>query len=133
VEAPRNRHTCGRAVGLHQGVESQRISLLPGRIRHRQATAGRQPLDLSIATTSSESPGGEIDGHATRVGIAPGRAARLVMYWRGYSQAADTTTPQTLEVLLRPGVAAVPFEVPEPLFDLIDGGELRVGNWLPAV
>jgi Protein of unknown function (DUF4232) len=93
---------------------------------------GGKPLDLTIATTSSEQPGMEIDGHATRVGIAPGHAARLLMYWRGYSQAADTTTPQTLEVLLRPGVAAVPLEVPRPLFDLIDGGELRVGNWLPT-
>ena len=94
---------------------------------------GGKPLDLTIATTSSESPGSGIDGHATRVGIAPSHAARLLIYWRGYSQAADTTTPQTLEVLLRPGVAAVPLEVPGPLFDLIDGGELRVGNWLPAV
>jgi Domain of unknown function (DUF4232) len=93
---------------------------------------GGKPLDLTIATTSSESPGSEIDGHATRVGIAPGHAARLLIYWRGYSQAADTTTPQTLEVLLRPGVASVPLEVPAPLFDLIDGGELRVGNWLPT-
>jgi hypothetical protein len=93
---------------------------------------GSKPLDLTIATTSSESPGSEIDGHATRVGIAPSHAARLLIYWRGYSQAADTTTPQTLEVLLRPGVTPVPLEVPAPLFDLIDGGELRVGNWLPA-
>jgi hypothetical protein len=73
-----------------------------------------------------------IGGHATRVGIAPGHAARLLMYWRGYSQAADTTTPQTLEVLLRPGVPAVPLGVPGPLFDLIDGGALRVGNWVPS-
>lgn len=93
---------------------------------------GGKPLDLTIATTSSESPGSEIDGHATRVGIAPSHAARLLIYWRGYSQAADTTTPQTLEVVLRPGVTPVPLEVPAPLFDLIDGGELRVGNWLPT-
>jgi hypothetical protein len=54
------------------------------------------------------------------------------MYWRGYSQAADTKTPQTLELLLRPGVVAVPLSVPAPLFDLIDGGKLQVGNWRPA-
>jgi hypothetical protein len=54
------------------------------------------------------------------------------MYWRGYAQAADSTTPQMLEVLLRPGVAAVPLEIPGQRFDLIDGGELRVGNWLPS-
>ena len=93
---------------------------------------GGKPLDLTFATMSSEQPGMGIGGHATRVGIAPGHAARLLMYWRGYSQAADTTTPQTLEVRLRPGVAAVPLGVPGPLFDLIDGGALRVGNWVPA-
>jgi len=93
---------------------------------------GGKPLDLTFATMSSEQPGLGVGGHATRVGIAPGHAARLLMYWRGYSQAADTTTPQTLEVLLRPGVAAVPLGVPGPLFDLIDGGALRVGNWVPA-
>ena len=51
------------------------------------------------------------------------------------SQAADTTTtttPQTVEVLLRPGVAAAPLEVTGTLFDLIDGGGLRVGNWMRA-
>jgi hypothetical protein len=93
---------------------------------------GGKPLDLTIGTTSSEQPGLGIDGHATRVGIAPGHAARLLMYWRGYAQAADSTTPQMLEVLLRPGVAAVPLEIPGQRFDLIDGGELRVGNWLPS-
>ena len=93
---------------------------------------GGKPLDLTFATMSSEQPGMGIGGHATSVGIAPGHAARLLMYWRGYSQAADTTTPQTLEVLLRPGVAAVPLDVTGPLFDLIDGGALRVGNWMPA-
>jgi hypothetical protein len=95
-------------------------------------TQGGRPLDLRIGTTSSESPGSGIDGHATRVGIAPGNAARLLLYWRGYSQAADTKTPQTLELLLRPGAAAVPLAVPGPVFDLIDGGKLQVGNWLPA-
>jgi hypothetical protein len=93
---------------------------------------GGQALDLTIATTSSENPGTEVDGEATLVGIAPGHAARLVLYWRGYSQAADTTTPQTLKVTMQPGATAVPLEVPEPRFDLIDGGELRVGNWLPT-
>jgi hypothetical protein len=96
-------------------------------------TQGGKLLDLKIGTTSSESPGSGIDGHATRVGIAPGHAARLLMYWRGYSQAADTKTPQTLELLLRPGASVVPLAVPGPLFDLIDGGKLQVGNWLPAV
>lgn len=91
---------------------------------------GGRPLKLKIGTTSSEQPG--IDGHATRVGIAPGHVARASLFWRGYGAAVDQTTSQTLEVLLRPGVAAVPIEVPGPLFDLIDGGELRVGNWLPA-
>jgi len=93
---------------------------------------GGQPLKLRIGTTSSEQPGMAFDGHATRVGIAPGHAARASLYWRGYGNAADQKTPQSLEVRLRPGVAAVPLEVTGPLFDLIDGGELRVGNWLPA-
>ena len=51
------------------------------------------------------------------------------------SQAADTTTtttPQTLEVQPRPGVAAVPLEVTGTLLDLIDGGGLRLGNWMRA-
>jgi len=39
---------------------------------------GGEPLDLTIATTSSEQPGMGNDGHATRVGIAPGHAARLL-------------------------------------------------------
>jgi hypothetical protein len=73
-----------------------------------------------------------MDGHATRVGVAPGQTARLSLYWRGYGAAADSASPQTLDVLLRPGAAVVPVEVPSRLFDLIDGGELRVGNWLPA-
>jgi hypothetical protein len=54
------------------------------------------------------------------------------MYWRGYGRTADNTTSQTLDVILRPGAAAVPVNVPPPLFDLMDCGELRVGNWLPT-
>jgi hypothetical protein len=87
---------------------------------------------VKIGTTSSEQPGMAFDGQATRVGVAPGHAARASLCWRGFGNAADQKTPQSLEVRLRPGVAAVPLKVPGPLFDLIDGGELRVGNWLPA-
>jgi sugar-phosphatase len=44
-----------------------------------------------------------------------------VLFWRGYGAAADSTGSQTLDVVLRPGVAAVPVEVRSPHFDLIDG------------
>jgi hypothetical protein len=37
-----------------------------------------------------------------------------------------------VEFQLAPGAAAVPLAVPGPVFDLIDGGKLQVGNWLPA-
>jgi hypothetical protein len=91
---------------------------------------GGRRLKLKIGTTSSAQPG--MEGHATRVGIAPGHAARLSLTWRGYGVTADTTRPQALDVTLRPGAAAVRVNVPPPLFDLMDGGELLVGNWLLA-
>ncbi|MGV8966012.1 MAG: DUF4232 domain-containing protein [Cellulomonas sp.] len=120
-----------RAASIRASNRSESACYLDGFATVRLLQGGK-PLDLTVATTPSENPGQDVDGQATRVGIDPGQAARLVLYWRGYSQAADTMTPQTLEVSLEPGVAAVPLEVPEPRFDLVDGGEIRVGNWLPS-
>jgi hypothetical protein len=88
------------------------------------------PLDLRTGTTSSEQPGR--DGRATRVGLAPGDTAHLLLFWRGYGAAADTTTPQALDVVLPSGGTTVRVDVTGPSFDLIDGGELAVGNWLPG-
>lgn len=89
--------------------------------------AGRR-LDLTSGTTSSERPGAV--GRATRVGLAPGDAASAALYWRGYGAAADTTAEQTLQVTLRPGTRALSLAVGPQRFDLVDGGELRVGNWV---
>jgi hypothetical protein len=91
---------------------------------------GGQRLDVVSGRTSSEHPGS--GGRATRVGLGPGDAASATLYWRGYGAAADTTTPQTLEVTLRPGTQPLSVAVGPQLFDLVDGGELRVGNWVAA-
>ena len=89
---------------------------------------GGVPLDLRSGTTSSGSPGGTAG--ATRVGLAPGDTAHLLLYWRGYGPAADTTTPQALDVAPVSGGATLRVDVTG--FDLVDGGELDVGNWLPG-
>ena len=89
-----------------------------------------EALDLRSGTTSTSQPG--MEGRATRVGLASGHTARAVLYWRGYGAAADTTTPQTLTVTLHPGTSGQQVAVEPWAFDLTDGGELRVGNWVLA-
>jgi MFS family permease len=91
---------------------------------------GRSALDLRSGTTSTSQPG--MEGRASRVGLAPRDTARAVLYWRGFGAAADTTTPQTLTVTLHPGSRGQPVTVEPYAFDLADGGELRVGNWVLA-
>lgn len=91
---------------------------------------GRSALAVTSGTTSTSQPG--MPGRATRVGLAPRGTARAVLYWRGYGAAADTTTPQTLTVTLRPGTSGQRVAVEPWAFDLADGGELRVGNWVLA-
>lgn len=91
---------------------------------------GGRVMNLTIGTTSSDMPGLASHGQSTRVGLGPGDSARAALFWLGYGVAADTKTPQTLNVVLRPGAAMVPVTVPLPRFELIDGGQLRVGNWL---
>ena len=66
------------------------------------------------------------------MGLAPGDTAHLLLYWRGYGAAADTTTPQALDVVPVSGGATLRVDVTGPSFDLVDGGELDVGNWLPG-
>jgi hypothetical protein len=104
-------HPCRRPRSTRASNHSGSACYLDGFATVRLLQGGKL-LDLTIATTSSESPGTENDGHATRVGIAPGHASRMLLYWRGYSQAADTTTPQTLEFLLRPGWQQCPWPFP---------------------
>ncbi len=118
-----------RAATLHASNSSGGACYLDGFAAVSLSQAGRR-LDVATGTTSSERPGAA--GRATRVGLGPGDAATAVLYWRGYGAAADTTTPQTLEVTLRPGTQALSVAVEPQLFDLVDGGELRVGNWVAA-
>jgi hypothetical protein len=118
-----------RAATLRASNSSTRACYLDGFATVSLTQAG-QPLDVTSGTTSSERPGSV--GRATRVGIAPGGAATAVLYWRGYGAAADTTTSQTLEVTLRQGTQPLSVAVGPQLFDLVDGGELRVGNWVAA-
>ncbi|SER63081.1 Protein of unknown function [Pedococcus cremeus] len=91
---------------------------------------GGGALDVRSGTTSTSQPG--MEGRATRVGLSPHETARAVLYWRGFGAAADTTTPQTLTVTLHPGTRGQPVTVEPYAFDLADGGELRVGNWVLA-
>jgi hypothetical protein len=93
-------------------------------------TRGGDTLDLRSGTTSTSQPG--MPGRASRVGLAPGGTARSALYWRGFGAAADTSTPQTLTVTLRGGTNGQQVAVQPYAFDLADGGELLVGNWVPA-
>lgn len=118
-----------RAATLRASNSSGGACYLDGFAAVSLSQAGRR-LEVASGTTSSESPG--TSGRATRVGLGPGDAATAVLYWRGYGAAADPTSPQTLEVTLRPGTRALSVAVGPQLFDLVDGGELRVGNWVAA-
>jgi hypothetical protein len=91
---------------------------------------GGSRVDVRSGTTSTAQPG--VAGQATRVGLAPRHTARAALYWRGFGAAADTTTPQTLTVTLHAGSSGRPVDVEPYAFDLAEGGELRVGNWVLA-
>jgi hypothetical protein len=116
-----------RSATLRATNSSPAACYLDGFAAVELTQAGRR-LDILSGTTSSERPGSV--GRATRVGLAPGDAASAALYWRGHGAAADATARQTLEVTLRPGARVLSLAVGPQRFDLVDGGELRVGNWV---
>lgn len=77
--------------------------------------------------------------------VAPGESASAALFWPGYRNAADQTTPQSVTVILAPGEPPIhaPVQRTDPQgwtigpapFDLKDdvpgGAELRVGVWTP--
>lgn len=95
----------------------------------------RKPVALNVVQDTS--PGGiGDDGPPPRVILPPRGGADSALWWRGYGTAADTRTPQRLAVRFGAGdwrsVPAVRDRVTTP-FDLVDGGEIELGPWRPAL
>lgn len=129
-----------RLVGWDAAMGSTSVGI---RARNRSASAcavdGVPVLRLSQGgrelrlTYVPGSPGDRFLGGARRVGIAPGGTADAAVLWRGYRNAADETTPQTLTVAVFPGrPVVVPVDGPGGSvapFDLVDGGRVEVSGW----
>lgn len=90
---------------------------------------GRTPLGLTISRESARRPG---TAELPRRALArAGGTVSVLLWWPGYRNAADQTTPQAL-TLHAPGVGSIPVALdrgPAP-FDLKDGGLVRVSAWL---
>lgn len=88
----------------------------------------QQPLERSRFTSTPPASG---------VGLPKGASAQAYLFWHGYRNAADQTTPQVLTARVQQGDEAVPVafdgdaesELRAAPFDLVDGGAIEVGRW----
>jgi|GEM_PF-1854851 len=90
---------------------------------------GQSPLELTISRESALDPGRT--EKARRALVRSGGVVSVLLWWPGYRNAADRTTPQAL-IVHASGVGSVPVELdlgPAP-FDLTSGGLVRVSAWL---
>jgi hypothetical protein len=84
-------------------------------------------LHLAVARSRTDAAGRAVT--QARVGIAPGGDATASLWWKGYRQAADTTSPQTLVV--RTGGQALRHELAgtSPRLDVVDGAAVSITPW----
>lgn len=96
--------------------------------------------DLNIRHRSLEAYRLPVTPPAHGLGLMPGERAEATVFWRGYRDAADPTTPQRAEVVLADGADPIPARIetdegssigPAP-FDVVAAAEIHTGPWTPA-
>lgn len=96
--------------------------------------------DLNIRHRSLEAYRLPVTPPAHGLGLMPGERAEATVFWRGYRDAADPTTPQRVEVVLADGADPIPARIetdegssigPAP-FDVVAAAEIETGPWTPA-
>ena len=93
-------------------------------------TQGGADLDLAVTSSPTQRWGNGAVVPDRRIGLAArGGQASFDLWWRGYRNAADQQTPQTLTVDL-PGAAPVELGLAAPyLLDVVEGAEVTVTRW----
>ncbi|SDP52212.1 Protein of unknown function [Pedococcus dokdonensis] len=93
---------------------------------------GGVDLHLEVGTPKTSAYGEPL--RAQRVGVAPGGDALFGWWWKGYRNAADQETPQTVVLDLGRG-APLRLELPRDphLVDVVDGAKVDVTPWGPRV
>ena len=96
--------------------------------------------DLNIRHRSLEAYRLPVTPPAHGLGLMPEERAEATVFWRGYRDAADPTTPQRVEVILFDGADPIPARIetdegssigPAP-FDVVAAAEIETGPWTPA-
>ncbi|KRE54537.1 DUF4232 domain-containing protein [Phycicoccus sp. Soil748] len=91
---------------------------------------GGRDLSLVVTPSPTRRSGAGSVVPDRRVGLAArGGEASFDLWWRGYRQAADQRTPQTL-VVTPPGTGAIRLGLSAPyLLDVVEGAEVTVLRW----
>lgn len=136
------------------GIRAANTGSQPCALRGRPVITivqGGDPIDLRpvpMDDRTGEVPAADLAREDPDSGavLAPGGTATAGLFWPGYRDAADQTTPQSVSVALTVGGPPIPAPItgdgtvsgspgPAP-FDLKDGvpggAELRVGAWTPS-
>ncbi|NIL82246.1 DUF4232 domain-containing protein [Rhodococcoides kroppenstedtii] len=101
-------------------------------------TQGGQDLDIRHRSLESYRLPSSPSAHG--VELRPGERAEAAVFWRGYRNAADPTTPQSVEVVVSDGADPIPASIetddgrgvgPAP-FDVIEAAEILTSSWTPV-